>query len=1616
MVRMQDRTEVQATNFNAIRISVASPEQIVNWSHGEVTKPETINYRTLRPEKDGLFCERLFGPTKDWECFCGKYKRMRYRGVVCDRCGVEVTRAKVRRERMGHIRLAAPVAHIWFAKTTPSRLGTLLDLSPRNLERVLYFAQHIITAVDDEQRRQFIEEEQARFDLDLEKLQKESAEKQTALRERQGELELSEVADVAGEMADAIAMQSEIEALLAELDGEEKKLREHLEETITELEDLRPLKILSESRYRQLKDRYGDLFLAGMGAEAILEILRTRDLEAIRDELVNTMRSTSGQRRTKAIKRLRVVESFRRSGNRIEDIILTVLPVLPPELRPMVQLDGGRFATSDLNDLYRRVINRNNRLKRLMDLGAPEIIIRNEKRMLQESVDALIDNGRRGRPISGSHNHKLKSLSDLLRGKQGRFRQNLLGKRVDYSGRSVIVVGPELKMDQCGLPKRMALELFKPFVMHKLVMLGLSPNIKSAKRMVERARPEVWDILEDVIKDRPVLLNRAPTLHRLGIQAFMPTLIEGHAIQLHPLVCSAFNADFDGDQMAVHVPLSRMAVHEAKTAMLSTHNMLSPASGEPLVSPTLDMVMGCYYLTEIQSGAKGEGKRFYGPAEARSAYAEGLVDLRALITVRNVPGCQGWVQTSVGRLLFNEVLPDSLGFKNYIFDSGEIRKLTADLHQASGNEKTAETLDGLKALGFKYATNSGTTVAINDIQISAKKDEILSEATDDVVRFYESYELGLMDDAERYEATIVRWTQASDEVERLIDRDLREYGGIGMMAQSGTKGNRTQIKQMAGMRGLITRPSKDLSRQTIELPIRSSYREGLSSLEYFISSHGARKGLTDTALNTANSGYMTRRLVDISQELIILEEDCGTYNFTVCSPRPDDLNPNDPDKSTLKERTLGRVAASPVINPETGEILVDRGTVIDLNIAYNLVAAGILQVSVRSPLTCEARRGVCQLCYGYLPASGELVEFGQAVGIIAAQSIGEPGTQLTMRTFHSGGVARLMRVPVLSEVDGTVCRIERPSPRLVEVIVALEDRWQSIRFDADLQVDEGRQVKKGDTLATVLSQVDGVVRGIEPHPDDGSWKVTVVGELSREHIVQSDANLQVGEGQRVEKDAVLATILSKIDGEVCEVWRTEPSDDESCEVGVAVQIHEHSAQSDADIPNADILRVGQPVKVGSRLVTVTRATDITGGTSGLPRVEELFEARIPKNAAILSEIDGEAQVDQDAEGRMRVRIVNREEYREEYDRPQGVQMLVEAGDEVEPGMLLAATLPSFGFEEDTGDDYEPEPIQEVVASVSGRIELAEDTIAIVWEDEEAREYAEGREIPPGAYLLVSDGDQVNAGSPLTAGPLNPHDILNIQGSEELQRYLVDEVQRVYRNQGVGIHDKHIEVILRQMLRRVQVDSIGDTDFIPGQMVDKFEFQEKNAKVLAEGGEPATGKPVLLGVTRASLLTDSFLAAASFQETTRVLTQAAISGSYDQLMGLKENVIIGRLIPAQIASAVLVEEPEPDILEMPDLTELSQVMAAGRWLSEGDGGAGMAFGPGAAAPAGYYEEEPLDFDEDDDEDDYDDDDDEEDEGVAAPPAAEQRSSAPEPEPQRNLSGLPSFLRNRDGQNE
>ncbi len=1289
---MVERIETPPARFNAIRISIASPEQIRNWSHGEITKPETINYRTLRPEKDGLFCERIFGPTKDWECFCGKYKRIRYRGVICDRCGVEVTRSKVRRERMGHINLAAPVAHIWFSKGTPSRLGLLLDLSPRNLERVLYCAQYIIISVDEEARQAAIEEEETKAEQEVEK-RKQKQEVELDLLNQKHEAELAEANEEDREGIQ-LAYEVELQAHQDSLIKDEANIRAASQSRIDELKDLRVCKLIAESRHRELRELYGGVFQATMGAEGILEILRQTDLESLREQLLIEMRSTSGQRRKKAIKRLRVVEAFRRSGNKSEWMILTVAPVLPPDLRPMVQLDGGRFASSDLNDLYRRVINRNNRLKRLLDLGAPEIIIRNEKRMLQEAVDALIDNGRRGRPIQGSHNHKLKSLSDLLRGKQGRFRQNLLGKRVDYSGRSVIVVGPELRLDQCGLPKRMALELFKPFVMHRLVVLGISPNIKSAKRMVERSRPEVWDILEDVIKERPVLLNRAPTLHRLGIQAFMPVLIEGSAIQIHPLVCSAFNADFDGDQMAVHVPLSKMAVSEARDTMLSVHNMLSPASGDPLVAPTLDMVLGMYYLTDIEDQENGSIRHFIDFEEARLAYDSGQLGLRTQIMVHDEAQPDGWLSTTLGRMIFNEVLPPELGYKNQLMDKAALKDLASECYHKLGNEGASAVLDRVKNLGFHFATTSGLTIAINDIRVSPRKKQIIDGANRQVKEYEEQYMQGLVTEEERYGRTVATWTDASDQMEEIVKEELASYGGVALMAVSGAKGNIAQIKQMAGMRGLMSDPKGRI----IDLPIKSSFREGLTALEYFISTHGARKGLADTALRTADSGYLTRRLIDVAQEVIILETDCGTTEGIWIKATPDD-----PLVSPLEESMVGRITAAPIAHPETGEVLVDGGVELEEEDIRSVIDVGISEVYVRSALACESRRGVCQMCYARIPATGKMVSIGEATGIIAAQSIGEPGTQLTMRTFHTGGVAGL---------------------------------------------------------------------------------------------------------------------------------------------------------------------------------------DIT---SGLPRVEEIFEARIPKGFAILADIDGVAVVEDDTNGR-RLRLISREEYREEYTVPRGYTRLVEDGETVEAGDALARAKQDNKTDAlATGSEA-----KELLASVGGKVEVKRSKVSVVWEDVEEREHL----IPASSHILVESGTPVRAGDALTSGPLNPHDILRIRGKEELQRYLVGEVQKVYRSQGVAIHDKHIEVILRQMLRRVQVDSPGDAEFIPGQIADRFEFQDKNAKVLAEGGEPATAKSMLLGVTRASLLTNSFLAAASFQETTRVLTEAAATGARDHLLGLKENVIIGRLIPAR----------------------------------------------------------------------------------------------------------------------
>jgi len=1367
---------LDVNNFNAVRIMLASPETIRSWSKGEVTKPETINYRTLKPERDGLFCERIFGPTKDWECACGKYKRVRYKGIVCDKCGVEVTRAKVRRERMGHIELASPVSHIWFVKGTPSRIGLLLDMTPRVLEQVLYFAKYIIIEVDETARRKAIQQVEHEVESRVSRIERTAesrvseiqeeldsridqirAEKESRLRELEARKvasidEVSQAAQeidqrlqqlmgqsaperivfapagtvlveegaavrrdhrdelrrLAQEQIDRIELeiQSEQDKVTARADAEVDALRYEAEGQINEarskgateadsirmagdarikkIEQIKVMQTLSEIEYRELVEQCGRIFRAGMGAEAIHELISRVDLDQLAQQLRAETRSSSGQRRKKATKRLRVVEAFRKSGNRPEWMILSVLPVLPPDLRPMVQLDGGRFATSDLNDLYRRVINRNNRLKRLLDLGAPEIIIRNEKRMLQEAVDSLIDNGRRGRAVSGSSNHKLKSLSDMLKGKQGRFRQNLLGKRVDYSGRSVIVVGPELHLHQCGLPKKMALELFKPFVMRKLVERNFAHNIKSAKRIVERVRPEVWDVLEEVISDHPVLLNRAPTLHRLGIQAFQPVLIEGSAIQIHPLVCAAFNADFDGDQMAVHVPLSGPAKDEARKMLLSVYNLLLPSNGEPVVSPTLDMVLGCYWMTMIVPGSKGEGKVFGDLDEVRLAYDLGLLDLHAAIKVRsselNITDGPDYVTTSVGRILFNEVLPPELGFRNETMDKGALKRVVAEVFRRFRNERTAEVVDRIKKIGFEYATKSGITIAIEDISIPEKKEAILAEADQKVAQVERQYRRGLITDEERYNEVIEIWTKAKEDVTAAVRDALDPYGSVNLMATSGAKGNVQQISQMAGMRGLMADPSGRI----IELPIRSSFRGGLSVLEYFLSTHGARKGLADTAIRTADSGYLTRRLIDVAQNVIIHEEDCGTEAGTWL----DGISPDDPDLA--RDKVLGRMAAEAVVDPTTGEIIVERNEMIDEVALARIIEVGIPKVYVRSPLTCESRFGVCRMCYGRHLGTGELAKIGDAVGIVAAQSIGEPGTQLTMRTFHTGGVAGL---------------------------------------------------------------------------------------------------------------------------------------------------------------------------------------DIT---SGLPRVEELFEARVPKGEAVLSEIDGVVQIERQDDKRI-IRVSSRETYVDEYPIPDGYQPIVVEGDNVAAGDQLAIR-----------EGSEP-----VVARVSGVVEAAGQVVAIRYEEVEEREY----EVAPSARIKVENGQPVSAGDQLTEGSRNPQDILRIQGKDEVQRYLVEEVQEVYRSQGVSINYKHIEIIVRQMLRKLRVDSPGDTDLLPGELIDRFTYEEKNRQVLAEGGEPATAQPVLMGVTKASLNTDSFLAAASFQETTKVLTEAAISGKTDRLMGLKENVIIGKLIPA-----------------------------------------------------------------------------------------------------------------------
>ena len=1286
----------EVNDFDAVRISLASPEQIRSWSYGEVTKPETINYRTLKPERDGLFCERIFGPTKDFECACGKYKRIRYKGVICDKCGVEVARAKVRRERMGHIELACPVSHIWFAKGTPSRIGLLLDLSPRSLERVLYFSHYVITSVDEKARQEAIKQLEESYSQ--------------AVAEREVALEARIV-----EMKDATV--EEVNQLRRDFAEEKAQFEEQLSASVAQLKDLRKYVLLTDNHYRELEQKYDQVFEAGMGAEAIIQALKDISLSEMRTQLLQETRSTSGQRRRKASKQLQVVEAFRRSGNKPEWMMLTVLPVLPPDLRPMVQLDGGRFATSDLNDLYRRVINRNNRLRHLLEIEAPEIIIRNEKRMLQEAVDSLIDNGRRGRAVSINGNHKLKSLSDMLRGKQGRFRQNLLGKRVDYSGRSVIVVGPELKLHQCGLPRRMALELFKPFVMRRLMEQGLAHNIKNARRLVERAKPEVYDVLEGVINERPVLLNRAPTLHRLSIQAFEPVLIDGSAIQIHPLVCAAFNADFDGDQMAVHIPLSKAAVKEAREIILSTRNMLLPSCGEPIITPTLDMVLGCYYLTDIRPSGKGESRIFGSFEEAKLAYDLDVVDLRVEIEVRD-QGTDGQrVKTSVGRIIFNDALPGELGFYNKAIDKSTLKQIVTACYKLLSNEDMVAVLDELKKLGFYYATKSGTTVAMGDILVPQSKPKILKEAEEKAAIIEDQYHRGLITEDERYNGVIETWMDTTDKITDAISKSLDRYGGIYLMATSGAKGNISQIRQMAGMRGLMTNPSGKI----IDLPIKSSLREGLSVLEYFISTHGARKGLADTALRTSGSGYLTRRLIDIAQDVITFQEDCGTTDgIWVSEPQEKGLLPS------LAERMTGRLAASKVVNPQTGDAIVDRNEEIDEQKAGEIIDAGVDKVHIRSALTCLSKQGACQRCYGRDLARGHLVDLNTAVGIIAAQSIGEPGTQLTLRTFHTGGVVEL---------------------------------------------------------------------------------------------------------------------------------------------------------------------------------------DIT---SGLPRVEELFEVRVPKAQAILSEIDGVAEVIQ-SEDRKIIKVTSSEVFQDEYPLPSGWQVLVDNGQQVDIGTTLACQpAEAETAPESTALTTETQPI---LARVTGKVVIEDGRLSIIYEEEEEREYV----VPAATHIRVQDRDQVKAGQQLTDGTINPQDILHILGREAVQRHLVEEVQKVYRSQGVSINDKHIEVIVHQMLSKVRIDSSGDTDLVLGELLDKFHYEDINAKVLAEGGEPATAHTVLMGITRASLSTDSWLAAASVQETTRVLTEAAVSGKIDRLTGLKENVIIGRLIPAGQSVA----EETPEELEVPELLAIEE---------------------------------------------------------------------------------------------
>jgi len=1323
--------------FNAMRMSIASPERILSWSHGEVKKPETINYRTFKPERDGLFCAKIFGPVKDYECLCGRYKRMKHRGVVCEKCGVEVIQSKVRRERMGHIALAAPVAHIWFLKSLPSRIGNVLDLSLKELEKVLYFESWIV--------------------MDP---------KNTPLRKKE---------------------------------------------------------LLTEERFIEAREKYGaDGFVAGIGAESVRKLLEEMNLESLNTELrAELADASSDTKRKKLIKRLRVIEALQRSKNKPEWMILTVLPVIPPDLRPLVPLEGGRFATSDLNDLYRRVINRNNRLKRLMELNAPEIIIRNEKRMLQEAVDVLFDNGRRGRAITGSNKRPLRSLSDMLKGKQGRFRQNLLGKRVDYSGRSVITVGPDLRLHQCGLPKKMALELFKPFIYNRLEQKGYVTTVKSAKKMVERETPEVWDALDEVVREYPVLLNRAPTLHRLGMQAFEPVLIEGKAIQLHPLVCTAFNADFDGDQMAVHVPLSIESQVESRVLMMSTNNILSPAHGKPIIVPSQDIVLGIYYMTRFRTGARGEGMVFSDPEEVRRAFDAGEASLHARVKVRMNGTLK---ETTVGRVILYEIMPPDIPFDviNKVMNKKELANLVDFCYRSCGDKATVILTDRLKDLGFRYATTSGASISIQNMVIPEIKKDIITKADKDVLEVQKQYMDGLITDGERYNKVIDIWAQATEKVADAMltsigtqelssaegKKKVESFNPIYMMADSGARGSAAQIRQLAGMRGLMAKPSGEI----IETPITANFREGLTVLQYFISTHGARKGLADTALKTANSGYLTRRLVDVAQDCIVTEEDCKTMDGLYVQA----LMEGGEIIETAGERVLGRVALEDIKDPFTGEVLVKANEEIDESLADKIDHAGIERVQIRSGLTCKSRYGVCARCYGRDLSHGHLVNIGEAVGIIAAQSIGEPGTQLTMRTFHIGGTAKFEEHSTLeARHDGTIKFVNLNTVKgregaLVVMsrngeVYVLDDQERSrgkypVPYGAHLKVREGKQVKRGDRIAEwdpfsipILSEVDGTVK---------------FGDIVEGRTVQEQVDEVTGLSRKVVMDFSDPDMRPRIsikdkEGKTARIAVTHSYARYLLSVGVNIVVSE-----------------GDKVIAGDIIAKIPRETtktkDITGG---LPRVAELFEARKPKEFAVISEIDGAVAFGKDVKGRRRLIVT-----------------------------------PEVG---------------------------------------EKKEYL----ISKGKHITVQEGDRVQAGDPLMDGASNPHDLLTIKGEKELARYLVDEVQEVYRLQGVKINDKHIEIIVRQMLRRVKVADPGDTIFLSDEQVEKVRFQEENERVLAKGGRPAVGEPILLGITKASLSTQSFISAASFQETTRVLTEAALAGKTDYLRGNKENVIMGRLIPA-----------------------------------------------------------------------------------------------------------------------